>query len=148
MKSSSAICDCYSLVKYSSHSYPKRSLAPPYSTSERRVSKVHGFLLDPISILKSTGWLPIPSVCINPVIGTENSHFSLAYIDDLILFSSSFIQHLQHLETVLHKLKYARFTTNLKKYKFCQTRIKAPDRISVMLIYPAPRNQKHLRQFL
>jgi hypothetical protein len=58
------------------------------------------------------------------VIGPETSHFLLVYIDDIIIFSSDYNQHLQHLDTVLHKPTSAGFTINLKKCKFCQTQIK------------------------
>jgi hypothetical protein len=62
---------------------------------------------------------------------------------------------------VLGKLTTAGFTINIDKCEFCKQEIKFlshvisdkqvkvdPERITAILNYPAPRNQKQLRQFL
>jgi len=66
-----------------------------------------------------------------------------------------------HLDTVLNKLASAGFAINTRKCSFCKREIKFlghvvsgeklmpdPQRIEVILNYPAPRNQKQLRRFL
>ena len=83
------------------------------------------------------------------------------YVDDLIVHSSTFIEHLQHIDGVLHKLTTAGFTINAAKCQFCKPEIKflghiisdktvRPDkeRNESILRYPAPKNQRQLRKFL
>jgi hypothetical protein len=80
------------------------------------------------------------------VLGPETSHFIVLYVDDIVIFSSSFDEHLQHIDRVLFKLTSAGFTINLKKCEFCKTQIKFlghiispagvapdPDRIAAIL---------------
>jgi hypothetical protein len=83
------------------------------------------------------------------------------YVDDLLVHSSTFADHLIHLDTVLRKLTAAGFTINATKCQFCKSEIKflghivsdrtvKPDkeRIEAILKYPAPKNQRQLRKFL
>ena len=83
------------------------------------------------------------------------------YVDDLLIHSSTFAQHLQHINAVLHKLTSAGFTINAAKCQFCKPEIKflghiisektgRPDKESIeaILRYPAPKNQRQLRKFL
>ena len=82
-------------------------------------------------------------------------------MDDLIIYSSTFTEHLQHINAVLHKLTHAGFTVNAAKCQFCKPEIKflghiisnktvRPDkeRIEAILRYPVPNNQRQLRNFL
>ena len=41
--------------------------------------------------------------------------FAAAYLDDVIIHSDSWAQHLQHVEVVLESLRQAGLTANLKK---------------------------------
>ena len=81
-----------------------------------------------------------------------NNNFVM-YVDDLIAHSTTFTEHLQHIDAVLHKLTTAGFTVNAAKYQFCKPEIKfldhiisdktvRPDkeRIGAILKYPAPKN--------
>jgi hypothetical protein len=83
------------------------------------------------------------------------------YVDDLLIHSSTFDEHLEHINTILHKLTTAGFTINAAKCQFCKPEIKflghiisyktvRPDkeRIEAILRYPAPKNQRQLRKFL
>jgi hypothetical protein len=83
------------------------------------------------------------------------------YVDDLLIHSSSFYDHLEHLDRVLHKLTTAGFTVNASKCNFCKPEIKFlghiicdktvkadPERTEAILRYPVPKNQKQLRKFL
>ena len=46
-----------------------------------------------------------------------------AYIDDLVLYSNSWVQHLQQLRSLLCRLQDAKLTVNLGKSEFCQARV-------------------------
>jgi hypothetical protein len=83
------------------------------------------------------------------------------YVDDLLVFSPTFEDHLRHIDIVISKLTSAGFTINAAKCRFCQTEVKFlghkidqtgvsadPDRVAAIQRYPVPRNAKHLRQFL
>ena len=85
----------------------------------------------------------------------------ITYVDDLLTHSSSFDDHLEHLDRVLHKLTTAGFTINASKCNFCKPEIKFlghiicdrtvkadPERIEAILRYPVSKNQKQLRKFL
>ncbi len=45
------------------------------------------------------------------------NEFSTAYIDDLVIFSDSWEDHLQHFRQMLQRLKDARLTAKSKKYQ-------------------------------
>jgi hypothetical protein len=94
-------------------------------------------------------------------LGEGNESFVLAYVDDILVYSRTFEEHLHHLDIVIGKLTHAGFTLNITKCKFCIKEIKFlghvisqagvaadPARIEAILNYPSPRNQKQLRQFL
>jgi hypothetical protein len=94
-------------------------------------------------------------------LGPAPHEYATTYVDDIIVHSPTFEFHLKHLDDVLGKLTQARFTVNAEKCNFCKREISfwghvikqgvvSPDsrRIEVILNYPAPRNQKQLRQFL
>jgi hypothetical protein len=82
-------------------------------------------------------------------------------VDDILIYSKSYEEHLAHVDSVLSKLTRAGFTINIEKCKFCKVEVKFlghriningvsadPERIEAILRYPAPRNSKQLRQFL
>jgi hypothetical protein len=94
-------------------------------------------------------------------LGNETSEFVVYYVDDILIHSRSFNEHLRHIDIVMHKLTQAGFTVNAAKCQFCQTEITFlghritqtgvsadPARVEAILNYPPPRNQKQLRQFL
>jgi hypothetical protein len=94
-------------------------------------------------------------------LGEGNESFVLAYVDDILVYSRTFEEHLKHLDIVIGKLTQAGFTINIAKCKFCIKEIKFlghvisptgvaadPTRIDAILNYPSPKNQKQLRQFL
>lgn len=85
----------------------------------------------------------------------------LGYLDDLILFSASFEQHLEDLQQVFNRFREYNLTDNSKKCRFCCESIKYlghyitpeglkmdPERISAILDLPPTRNLKHLISFL
>jgi hypothetical protein len=85
----------------------------------------------------------------------------LIYLDDVIVFGSSFSEHIQRLETVLQrildaglKLKHEKCTILKPEVTFLghvvsQKGIKPnPDNIAKILSWPAPKNVSEVRQIL
>jgi putative transposase len=55
-------------------------------------------------------------------LGSETDEFVVFYVDDVLVFSRTFRDHLRHLDIVLSKLARAGFTLNAAKCRFCQIR--------------------------
>ena len=85
----------------------------------------------------------------------------LVYIDDVIVFSETFQDHLANLEKVFSRLYQAGLTLKLSKCHFCKKEVKYlghivgsggikpdPDKVSSIVSYPVPRDLKQLQQFL
>jgi len=83
------------------------------------------------------------------------------YVDDLLIHSSTFIEHLHHIDLVLDKLISTCFTVNSAKCQFCKPKIKflghiisddgvksERERTELNFRYPVPKNQRELRKFL
>lgn len=87
--------------------------------------------------------------------------FAIPYLDDIIIFSKSAEEHLDHLEIVLNKLKSAGITLNEKKCKIMQGKVKYlgyivengkvspdPEKIEAIKNFTLPNTIKELRSFL
>lgn len=85
----------------------------------------------------------------------------LCYLDDVIIFSSTFDEHLSRLTAVLKIFRDARLQLNSKKCVFGNTEIKIlghvvrrqgispdPEKLTAVSQFPPPTNQKALRSFL
>lgn len=85
----------------------------------------------------------------------------LVYVDDILVFSNSFKEHLQHLEQIFARLTEAGLTLKPSKCAFALSSVKylghvlTKDGIQVdvsktdtVRSFPVPRNQKELRSFL
>lgn len=85
----------------------------------------------------------------------------LIYIDDIIVFSATFPQHLERLQTVLEHLAAAGLRLKPSKCHFAQNQIcylghivsqqgvqADPEKLRAVSMYPAPHNIKELRHFL
>ena len=84
-----------------------------------------------------------------------------AYLDDLLIYSTTWSQHLQHLSTVFQRLSDASLTVNLAKCEFGQATVvylgkvvgrgqvrPVQSKVEAMLNYPAPTTRRELRRFL
>ena len=85
----------------------------------------------------------------------------LCYIDDILIFSGSFQEHLQHLQLVFDRLKEAGLTLKADKCHFCVEKVlylghvitkdgifvdeKKTEKVSK---YPVPKSQTEVRSFL
>ena len=88
-------------------------------------------------------------------------HICLCYLDDIIIYSRSFSEHLQHLRLVFDRLRNADLKLRLEKCSFCLQEVTYlghiiskdgikpnPEKIKVVKEYPVPTSVKEVRQFL
>ena len=95
------------------------------------------------------------NICLKDLEGVE------VYVDDIVIFSDTWEEHLKRLEQVLFRLKEANLTVNLSKSDFVKakviylghvvghgvvTPIKA--KVKSIIDYPVPENKKSLMRFL
>jgi hypothetical protein len=105
--------------------------------------------------------LPAFIRAIKLALGGSRLNNVMFYVDDMLIYSNTFDEHMMHLDAVLSKLTTAGFTINAAKCRFCREEVKFlghridqngvsadPNRIAAILNYPAPRNVRQLRQFL
>ncbi len=84
----------------------------------------------------------------------------LVYLDDLLVYSSSFEAHLSRLETVLCRLREAGLKIKAEKCHFLQPEVRFlghqmsaqgvgpdPDKLSAVVQWPVPSTVKQLRSF-
>ena len=94
-------------------------------------------------------------------LGDFNMKICVIYLDDLIIFSNSFEQHLERLHLILTRLKECGIKLAPEKCFFIQKRIKFlghivsedgietdPEKIDKIRNYPRPSNPDELRSFL
>jgi hypothetical protein len=85
----------------------------------------------------------------------------VVFFDDILIFSSSYEEHLQHLHVVLSLLAKDQWVVKLKKCKYAQREIHYlghilsswgvhtdPDKVAAVLHWPPPTNVRELRGFL
>jgi hypothetical protein len=88
-------------------------------------------------------------------------HFALVYLDDIIVFSNTWEEHLKHLDEVLTRLNKSNFKVKLEKCQFACETVKFlghvisrdgihpdPDKIAKIKDTPAPKNVTSLQRFL
>lgn len=93
--------------------------------------------------------------------GPEFEHRVFVFIDDVIIVSETFEQHLSLLERVLEKLRSANLTINLQKSQFFRDKLKYlgyivdinglqadPEKVESITNYPTPSTRKEVRRFL
>ena len=95
------------------------------------------------------------------IIGPEMEPHAFSYLDDIIIVTETFEEHLKWLNHVLRRIKDADLTINREKSEFYRNEVKflgvlvnrdgfkpEPDKVAPILDYPAPKNLKPLRRFL
>ena len=95
------------------------------------------------------------------IFGDQSLQTLLLYLDDVVVFSSSFEQHLQRLELVLCRLRAHRLKLKLSKCRFFQKEVQYlghvisaegvatdPEKTRVVAEWPQPRTARDLRSFL
>lgn len=89
------------------------------------------------------------------------SDFTVNYIDDILIFSKSFVEHINHLTQLLEAIKKEGFRLKFSKCTFALDSVTylghiiknnsvSPIKDNLISIrnFPVPRTQKHVRQFL
>ena len=59
----------------------------------------------------------------NEVLRAFISHFVVVYFDDILIYSKSFVEHMDHLRAIFSTLCDARLFGNLEKCIFCMDRV-------------------------
>ena len=98
---------------------------------------------------------------INNILGPELRNCCLVYMDDIVVFSKTPEEHLQHLHMVLAKLQGAQLFARLHKCRFALSSVKYcghiidehgitpdPEKVRVVMDWPAPTNVHELRSFI
>ena len=62
--------------------------------------------------------------CMDEILKEYRDEFVTVYIDDILIYSKTFEEHLEHIRKVLQKLREANMKIKLKKCKFCEGEIK------------------------
>lgn len=84
-----------------------------------------------------------------------------AYLDDIVICSVNFEEHIETLGKVMHILKTANLSINVEKCKFARPSLKFlgyivdkeglrtdPDKVAAILNFPRPRNMTELKRFI
>lgn len=87
--------------------------------------------------------------------------FAVNYIDDILIFSKTFKEHLDHLKKLIYNIYLEGFRLSLAKCEFAQSKVKylghiiennstTPvfDNVVPLRNFPVPKTQKNVRQFL
>jgi transposase InsO family protein len=87
--------------------------------------------------------------------------YLFVYLDDIIVVTQTFEQHLKVVNSVLKRLHEAKLTVNQEKSEFCRPELKYlgyvidarglrvdPDKVIAILNVPVPKNLKDVRKFL
>jgi hypothetical protein len=90
----------------------------------------------------------------------EFEHKVFCYLDDIVIISKTFEEHISLLIRVLEKLTYAGLTINYEKSQFFKKELKYlgfmvdelglradPDKVRAVLEYPTPTTKKEIRRF-
>ena len=88
-------------------------------------------------------------------------NFAMGYLDDIIIFSKTEEEHLEHLETIFNRLHEAGLKLKLKKCSFFKKHIQylghlisdegiqpLPEKLESIAKMPIPKNAKQVKQFL
>src|SRR6266498_4127229 len=95
------------------------------------------------------------------VLGLYLYEFVMVYLNDIIIFSQTMDEHLQHMRKVLEALRQAGLKLKLEKCEFAKKQLKYlgfivgefgiksnPEKVRAIVDQPAPINQTQIRSFL
>jgi RNase H-like domain found in reverse transcriptase/Reverse transcriptase (RNA-dependent DNA polymerase)/Integrase zinc binding domain/Chromo (CHRromatin Organisation MOdifier) domain len=97
----------------------------------------------------------------NQILGSDFDDFAMAYLDDVTIFSETLEEHVQHVASVLKRLKERGYRLRLSKCKFALPEVEllgfvvgkgqlkpSPKKVEVVRAWATPTNAHELRQFL
>lgn len=98
---------------------------------------------------------------LDKVLGPKLEPHVQVYLDNIVIASRTFEEHLTHLADVFSRLRHARLRLNPEKCHFCRPSVKYlghivdrhgirtdPDKVSAITNWPTPTTIKKIRQFL
>lgn len=98
---------------------------------------------------------------IDTILGPELEPYVMVYLDDIIIISSEFSDHLKLLETVFDRLKEAGLVVSKEKCHFCKPELKYlgylvdakglrpdPEKVEAIVNIPPPQNITEIRRFI
>ena len=98
---------------------------------------------------------------IDRVLGPKLEPFVFVYLDDIVIVTETFEQHLAVLEEVFARLCGANLTVSWDKCQFCRPEMKYlgyvvdrnglhvdPDKVKAMVGIPVPKNAKEVRRII
>ena len=98
---------------------------------------------------------------INSVFKEELDNFVLVYLDDILVFSTTLEEHIQHIRKALERLRSAKLYARLHKCAFFQHRVEylgfdvsaegvqpSPDKVKAVVEWPIPQSVRDVRGFL
>lgn len=98
---------------------------------------------------------------VDSILGTDLEPYVFIYLDDFIIVTPTFEEHLRVLKEILLRLRYAGLTVNTEKCKFCLDELKYlgyvvnqsglhvdPEKVECIVNYPAPTNIKAVKRFV
>jgi len=119
---------------------------------------LYEFLVMPFGLKNSTATFVR---LMNKVLGETIGKFTEPYVDDIIVFSNTFEEHLKHLEDVLVRLQNAGLTINLEKSVFAKREINflghlvtgsgikmQPEKIRAIVDWPVPECKEDVHRFI
>ena len=96
----------------------------------------------------------------NEVLKRFLGKFVIVYLDDILIFSKTKEEHLEHIRQVLQRLKEKKLLINVKKCSFMQEEIvylgfvisadglkMDPEKVKAILEWPTPKNVSEVRSF-
>jgi hypothetical protein len=97
----------------------------------------------------------------NTTLAPALRRFVLVFFDDILIYSSTFEEHIEHLKIVLQLLAQDNWSVKMSKCKFAQQQISYlghvisaagiatdPAKVEAIASWPQPANVKELRSFL
>ena len=100
-------------------------------------------------------------IIVNKVLKDSNNKFTIAYLDDILVYSNSIEEHYEHLEHVLNRLTAIGLKLNISKSVFAQKEVQflgflvghdmirmTPKQIDKAVNFKTLENKKELRTFL
>ncbi|XP_075527109.1 uncharacterized protein LOC142559392 [Dermacentor variabilis] len=95
------------------------------------------------------------------VLGNAKWSHAMCYLDDIVIYSETFEEHIRHVGDILGKLRSAGMTLNPAKAQVAQTRVHLlgftlgggsiepnSEKLRALLDFPAPKDVRGLRRFL